>query len=692
MIRTVWAISGLIGVGALLPACTGNFSNMGEPNVPGVAANANTPADAFVPAIPFAPQPAHSYVSKVKSVLTGQAATADEIAAVTADPNSLRTSIAAWVQTPEYRAKMLQFFASAFQQTQVVANDFANQNGELRGYGANYLLQNLQQSYARTAMELIDEGRPFTETMTTQRFMMTTPLMMFYSYVDTRSTNDRGQFINAVTQANPNFTLTFEGNHPVALSDTLNPGNANYMTWYLPRLATPSTNPNCQWANPLVINANTKLPTDRADTLYRYLVNNELQINSTTQANLSCGPSSAYDGNTVMVPFGDYNTWHMVSVRAPNPNEVTTLFWDLNTLRSTSELVLHVPRVGFFTTPAFLAGWQTNGSNQARVTINQSLIVGLNHALDGTDTARPLSEAAVDPVHAPAGSACFGCHETLDPMRQFFRHDYSLAFAPQTDPNQIKMPGQFAFDGVSVSGGNIAVLGTSLADHPRFARAWAQKLCAYANSAPCSDSDPELLRIAGVFASSRYDWTTLVVEMFSSPLVTYAAATQSGTDYGVTLSVVTKERLCATLQTRLGLADPCSQLAGTSLPSTLRSLPVITQIMGSLEYSRGAVQPVVSTDPSLFFTAGMENLCGAVASAVVDAGSGTRYASSDPNTAIDDMVHNLMGIPAPDDATPVSILRSNYQDSFVKAGKASDALKNTFVLACMAPSTLGLGL
>lgn len=696
MVNRSCVLRGLVGASLWLQACTGNVSGVAaHPNTPAAGSTAEDPnGDAGLPAIPFAPQPAQAYVGKVKNILVGTAPTADEISAVAADPDTLRDTIKGWTQTPEYRAKMLQFFGSAFQQTQVIANDFANQNGELRGYGAPYLLQNLQQSFARTALELIDEGVPFTETMTTRRFMVTPPLLMFYGYVDTRRTPDRGGFTNLLLQQNPNFTMKFQASRgPIALADSLNPANPNYMTWYLPRLATPSTNPNCGWTDPLVIDANAKIPTDRATELYRYLVNNEVQVSSTTQANVSCGPSSAYDGNTAMVPYGDYNNWRMVSFRTPNPNEATTPFWDLATLRSASQVVMRVPRVGFYTTPAFLAGWQTNGSNQARVTMNQTLIVGLNHALDGTDTAKPLSEAAVDPVHAPQGSACYGCHQTLDPMRQFFRSQYTLNFGVQQDPNQMKMLGQFAFDGVSVAGADITSLGSNLASHSRFAQAWAEKLCAFANSAPCLATDPELVRIANVFAASRYDWTTLVVEMFSSPLVTYASATQSATANGVTLSVLSQERLCAMLQVRLGLSDPCGHNPGTSLPATLRTLPTIMQIMPSLQYARGQVDPVSSIDATLFFSAGMENLCGNVANAVVDAGTNSRYVSSDPNTAMEDMVHNLMGVQAPDDAQALSILQSNYQDSLAQpAIKAVDALKNTFVLACMSPSTLGLGL
>ena len=83
--------------------------------------------------------------------------------------------------------------------------------------------------------------------------------------------------------------------------------------------------------------------------------------------------------------------------------------YDLPTLRAATTLTLSLPRVGFYTTPAFLALWNTNDSNQHRVTANQTLLVALgpgvhrrehDHAvLDG----RP--RRAATPSRAPSASA-----------------------------------------------------------------------------------------------------------------------------------------------------------------------------------------------------------------------------------------------------------------------------------------------
>src|SRR6185312_12563763 len=86
----------------------------------------------------------------------------------------------------------------------------------------------------------------------------------------------------------------------------------------------------------------------------------------------------------------DYATWVPVTIRKPNAGETTTAPTAITTLTAGQTLILNTPRVGFFTTPTFLAGWQTNVTNQARVTVNQALIVALNHAFDGTEVAQPL--------------------------------------------------------------------------------------------------------------------------------------------------------------------------------------------------------------------------------------------------------------------------------------------------------------
>ena len=116
-------------------------------------------------------------------------------------------------------------------------------------------------------------------------------------------------------------------------------------------------------------------------------------------------------------------------------------------LRTATELLLTVPRIGFFSTPAFFANWQTNLSNQMRVTINQALIVATGASVDGTDSTQPATTPGLDEGHAGAGD-CRACHRILDPTRSIFAATWSWYYHHQRDPLWLGQPGLFAFRGV----------------------------------------------------------------------------------------------------------------------------------------------------------------------------------------------------------------------------------------------------
>jgi hypothetical protein len=351
---------------------------------------------------------------------------------------------------------------------------------------------------------------------------------------------------------------------------------------------------------------------------------------------------------------------------------------------------LRTPRVGFFTTPSFLAEWNTNDSNQARVTANQTLIVATGHAMSPQNATLPPSTAAVDLDHAPRGTACYACHQSLDPMRQFFRQSYSYYFHPQVDADETSLPGSFGFRGLSTSGATIFDLASRLAAHPDFPGAWVQKLCTWANSSRCDEGDPEFVRIATIFSDSLYDWKTLEVTLFSSPIVSYLAPTRTVTQAGEVFPVSRRDHLCAALSTRLGIADVCGLDVNTVVPQDLKQVKFIAGVLPSDAYSRGAEEPVLANDPNLFFRTGMENICAVLAARLID-GAAPRWSSASPDAAIADFVHTLMGVGAGRDATPIAILAGHFQSARAAGLSASDALKSSFVTACLSPSVVGIG-
>ena len=327
------------------------------------------------------------------------------------------------------------------------------------------------------------------------------------------------------------------------------------------------------------------------------------------------------------------------------------------------------------------------------MTTNQTLIVAIGKSINPINNVTPLSDDGLDPQHAAPGSPCFGCHQFLDPMRLYFRSNYSLNYDAQLDPTQIQQTGSFAYDGVSSSGTSMDDFANTLANHRDFAPAWVQKLCYYANSAgldnqpACLPSDPEFQRIASDFTKSHYDFSALSLAS-SSP---YFASRHRGRADRIVDSqwrAPIHRSLPAPLQATPNRLDLAVRPAGAG------GLPQIEASSVPPDgYSRGNEVPILATQPSVFLRASTEALCESLANTVIDTGS-SRYVSTDPGSAIEDFVSNLMGLPASDPAAPavLALLQSHYQAAVSAQNKPQDALKSTFVVACTSPLTTTVGL
>jgi hypothetical protein len=246
-----------------------------------------------------------------------------------------------------------------------------------------------------------------------------------------------------------------------------------------------------------------------------------------------------------------------------------------------------------------------------------------------------------------------------------------------------------------VMGTGVVALAQFLAKHPRFAVAWAQKLCQFANASACADDDPELVRIADAFRASNHDFQVLVREMFSSPLVTFAQNTKTAKDNGVAIGITRRETLCAALDNRLQLGDFCSIRQATPgqrnvLVNTARNLALSIPGAG---YARGDESPLLPHDPSMFFSSASENLCDLLAANLVD-GKGGRYSSNQSEQAVKDMVATVMGLPPGDPRSgEMSTILTDHLNDALRAGVGPTlALRSTFTLACESPLAVSLGL
>ena len=651
---------------------------------------------------PFQADPPGVYVAKVKNLLIGQPPTDAEVQQVEGDPTQLGSLIGGWQQQPEYSTKMLRFFELAFQQTQITTADFADQSFPRQLIGNYYaqplMLENTQESFARTmlALTLPPQNQPLTTGITTHQVMLTTALKELYAFLDVWEVDDAGKVTDHFKKANPTVTFTVEhAQGPIAISETLDPSSPSYMHWYDPDVAATADAmiPGCN-TDPIVFSGNQA----SAQTLH-YLLYGTL-IGWTGTGGVKC---TQYGGTLKawQLAPSDFSDWTLVTVRTPNAGEATTSFYDLPSLRSANELVLNIPRVGFFSTPAFFANWQTNISNTMRVTINQTLIVATGSSIDGTDQTLPPSTPGLDSTHANQ-AACYTCHRLLDPTRSVMAASWSWNYHGQTDTTYSGQPGLFAFRGViNQNIRSLDDLATTLATHPYFAPGWVQKLCYYANSSPCDATDPVFLQIVKDFTSSKYNWNALVKELLSSPLVTNASATTTSSQNGEIVAVSRRDHLCAAINTRLGFKDVCGLSAATTKAYAQSTIPQIAAGLPSDAYGRGAPAPVLPNQPTLFFRAGTENICEALAAETIDVPTSKlqagvkQWSSGQASAAIDDFVSIVMGLTASDArySQAQTILNDHFQQASKQAGVTpTQALQSTFVAACLAPSAVSIGM
>lgn len=591
----------------------------------------------------FEPVGALSYVNKVKTLLTGSAASTDEVSQVTANPEVLRDLIAVWLGAPEFEAKLSDFLRVALQQKLVGSLD--SQFNRLRGnpLRLSALKQNLQESFVRTATAIVQEGRPFREVLTTRHWAVTTATLSTLAYLDRSQTELKAE-------KHTLFRDPAEGlpEPPVSLAYSVE----NHV-WQIPTLPETCT-----------------VSTINADFLF------EMMLGFVQCQGMNAGQ---YRFEDTVLSEADFNDWRFVDIDVAKTVDDRPIFYDLNALRAASTIALHQPRLGFFTTPAFLANWETNEDNQFRVTTSQTMIVALGKLFSPADATVPVRLDGLAAEHAAPNTTCYGCHQFLDPMREYFAQGFSYSFQRPEKPS--KVTPSFAFQGYVHDGGNMQDFAAALADHPGFASGWAQKLCYWANSQPCSEKDPEFLRVAQAFADSGFDFKTLLVELLSSPFVTGAELSESPSTNAPFVSITRKQHLCQLLSARLRVPDACS---------------VATSFAGLVpedEFSRGSAEPVQTAVTGLFHYAAAEKLCARLASKLVGNGAGMLFPTSEPDLALNALVENLMGLDARHPRHDT--VRASLGEHFESAKTSSNvltALRSAFIVGCVSPEVQAVGL
>jgi hypothetical protein len=682
-----------LAVATILGAAAAACSTSSSPHA------AAQPATDAGTAVPFQADPPYVYVAKVKNILVGLPPTDGEIQQVESDPSQLATLITGWQQLPEYTTKMMRFFELAFQQTQITAADFADQayphqidaNGSTQGL----LLQNLQESFARTMLALTASNQPLTQAVTTHQLMMTTALKEAYAYLDAWEVDDNSDTTDYWKQANPNVSLTLENAQgPIPTAESVDPTSPNFMTWYDPDVGGAAANMVAGCNNdPIVLSGKSA-----SGSALHYLLYGTI-IGWTGTGGVKCQQYGGSSKAPQLQP-SDFTDWTMVTLQQPATGQATTTFYNLPALRTATTLTLNIPRVGFFSTPAFAANWQTNTSNMMRVTLNQTLIVALGSSVDGTDMTMPPSTPGLDSAHANQ-AACYTCHRLLDPTRSILAANWSWNYHSQIDPTYSSQPGLFAFRGVIANVTSLDDFANVVATHPYFPSAWVQKLCYYANSSPCDATDPVFMQIVKDFQSSGFNWNALVKELLSSPIITNASETATAQQNGEVVAVSRRDHLCAAINARLGFTDVCGLSAMTTKAYASTAVPQIAGGLPSDAYGRGSTAPVLPNQPTLFFRAGTENICEALAAETIDVPTAkqtagvTQWSSAQPTPAITDFVTIVMGVTSSDPryGQAQTILNAHFQGALKQSGTTpTAALQSTFVAACLAPSAVSIGM
>ena len=587
---------------------------------------------------------------------------------------------------------MVGFFRNAFQQTgftptedfklQLLTNggfDFGPGGARLAGDDAfPRLVQNLQDSFAKTAWQIVQEGRPFTEVLTTNRFVMTTALKSLYIQVEMPAD---APFNNG--SAMPAWKLDYSGN-PIPIEQAISTMTSATRR---PRPATATaSSPNCRGG--ATVAAADFRGTSR---IFQRLLGFTPQF--PFSGSPTCGEQRVeallHGRRCQRLGLGDdqpQGQRRPIGCRSIQP-------YDLPALRNAKELTLSLPRVGFYTTPAFLALWNTNDSNQHRVTVNQTLLAALGQSFTSDAVIMPISTAGLDAPHSVDGTECNGCHKSLDPMRQFWgnqldyndRNDFPAGNSftgAAANPRPAAPGGGFAFGDVNDEGPDIAAVGACSPGSPTAAVFTASRSPSRRISAsgptrrPAARPDAEFRRVVGAFENS----TPLQLRGADQGVLRVAAGDGRGRDRdlpdggSVPVSISRRDHFCAALSNRLGKPDLCAQ--AVPVPNRRRRDGDIAQSVATDAFSRGSQIPVTPSDPTLFYRSASELLCSNIAAQVVDptAGGGV-YTMTDVPGAISDMVETLMGYPPghPAHAEARQILQEHYdrRDASTSVGGGS---------------------
>lgn len=645
--------------------------------------------------------------SKIKTLLTGLPLEDTELQAVTGDDAALPELIDSWLLLPETDEALERFFMTAFQGTSgnneslfhlvgvpaVGVSTFENPRSARVDAMLN---QNFAESFAKTAVSFVRDGVPFHEVLTTDTYMMTTAMMVFMAFNDDYIVADDHTYFDQTWRTTNNHfpivRLLRDAAQP-PLEEVIDPNHPNYMTFYSSKISE-EIGDGCGVGPVITVDTTQQVPGEWEignSSKIAYYIFDAMVLgrveNVRRYQDPNCTSGGAGSIGEPLLARTDFTDWRPVTMSQPGEGESATAFYQVLDLRASNELKLHAEKTGFLTHPGFLSTWLTNEDNSMRVIINQALIVALGGSFDG-ETVTDFTSEAINADHAAPGTECFGCHQQLDPMRDFYRASFSNHYSQQLDPERTELQGEFIFGDVEASGVGVGALAEILAQHPDFPGAWAQKLCWFANGEACPEGE-ELDRVLDAFIDADYDFKALVRELFSSPLVTGSECLAEGQS-GTRAMITRRSTFCHEMSVRLGIDDICA--LGTHLEDATSLQRDVARAAASIPddaFSRSVVEPIIIAETGLFTRANREAACDIVA----QDGFGQAFGELGRDEVLDGLVARVMGLPASDERHDAArdILDDHVTDAVAAGETELVALQSAMALACMAPGSTGVG-
>ena len=564
---------------------------------------------------------------RIKYVATGTAVTQSELDAATDGSNGLDAAalsslVEDWLATEDFAEKRQSFFKLALQQNPADKN-YVQQLRNTRNLQPGDVVSNLEASLIRTAERIYADGEDFRSLFWTTRHEVTTATLLVYKMLDNpvmrnRVGNfDKGNPVNSLAQA---IRENYSGRD-----------------------------------DPLFQN-------DRSDW-------RTVELRFFPQSSDMQDPAGFSDGSNAAL------------LRDVGDNGV---------------VVLRTPRT-LCSSPSIFQMWPTNRDNRFRALINQCLIMAVGDSFATGDPTTPDIHPfpGVDLNQIPEGTECMGCHKNMDPMASAFEAHFDYdhqRFRPNTqesadfyrqlsgdyynyDPAQRRnyfpfesfpLP-YFSYKGVNQPGTDLFSFVRSVAEHPDFAVGWAVKVCTWASSVPCNRQDPEIQRIATVFADSGYQLDRLFHAFFTSRLATHTYAVDINQYPGAQVSIARRDHFCHAVRVRLRESRRAQTRTdgninqNTDLCASNRKL---SEAVPDGSVQRGATGFNLPTSNTPFSSISVANLCSSNLERLVGNGSRTfSVNSANAETTIDLIASQFLGFPeqTPQYASAVASLNRVYE-------------------------------